>query len=225
MSSETITLNLAPRDIVGRKVKAMRRDGLVPAVIHDHGKESILGSAKYLEIEKVLQKAGKHAPVELKIGNKERLALIKDVDFDPRKRNLRHVVFQAIRQDEKVESEVPLHLVGEIPAERAGLLVLKTAEHVAIEALPRDLPDSFEIDATGLAEIGDRITVADLKVPAGVTILTEPEQVIAVVEEPKVHEIEEPEAEVVEGEEGAEAPAEGEAAAEESKPAEEGKEE
>lgn len=228
MTSETISLSLSPRDAVGKKVRGLRRGGLVPAVIHDHGKDSILGSAKYLELEKILHKAGKHHPVELKVGGKERLVLIKDIDVDPTKRTLRHVVFQAIKQDEKVTAEVPLHIMGEIPAERISLMVLKNIEHVEVEALPRDLPDSLKIDGSVLAEVGDRISVSDLKPPAGVTILTEPEQVIAMVEEQVEHKIEEPEPELPEGEEGeGEAPAEGEEGAEEGAeaPAEEGKEE
>lgn len=87
--------------------------------------------------------------------------------------------------DEKVETEVPVHLVGEIPAERASLLVIRQLDHVVIEALPKDLIDSLEVDASKLVEIGDKIFVSDIVVPAGVTILTELEHPIATVEESK----------------------------------------
>ena len=205
MGTDSINLNLSEREITGKRVKALRRDGLVPAVVHNHGGESILAAGVYQDIEKAYHRAGKHAPVELTVGKEKHLAMIKDVDLEPTKRRVRHVVFQAINRHEKAEAEIPLHLVGEIPAERASLLVLKTLEHVEVEALPSDLPEAIEVDASVLAAVGDKITVADLKVPAGVTILTEPEQVIAMVEEPKVHEIETPpEAEIPEGEEAAE---------------------
>ena len=194
-------------------MRGLRRDGLVPAVIHDHGKPSIPVTAKYVDIEKVLREAGKHHPVDLNVGKENFLALIKDVDVHPTKRTLRHLVFQAIKTDETVEAEIPLHLEGDIPAEKASLLVLKTLEHVTVEALPRNLPDALILDATSLVEVGDKLTVADIKVPEGVKVMAEPELMIAVVEEPKTHEIETPEAEVAEGEEGAEA-AEGEAPAE-----------
>lgn len=218
MGKDIISIELAARKVVGKKVKAMRRAGDIPAVIHNHGKDSIIASAATRELEKVYREAGKHHPVEVKVDKNDFLALIKDVDIDPVKHRMRHVVFQAIRRDEKTEAEIPLHLEGEIPAERKSLLVITGIDHIVVEALPQDLPDSIKVDATVLDEIGDKITVADLQMPAGVTVMTEPEQVIAHVEEPKVHEIEEPEAEAEEGAEGEE----GEATAEgEEKPAEE----
>ncbi len=198
--AEDITLTLEKREVVGKAVKHLRRDGQVPAVIHDHGKASVHVMAPYLNMLKAYQHAGKHHPVSLKVGQVEHLALIKDVDFDPKKHQLRHVVFNAIKQDEAVEAEVPIVITGDIPAEMANLMVLKTLDHVTVEALPRDLPDELTIDGARLAEIGDRVTVADLGVPDGVTIKDDPEQMIAVVEEPRVQE-EEPETEEAEGEE------------------------
>lgn len=215
MTSGSINLTLEKRDTLGKQVRGLRRDGLVPAVIHDHGKPSIPVMANYVDIEKVLRDAGKHHPVDLNVGKENYLALIKDVDVHPTKRTLRHLVFQAIKTDEKVEAEIPIHLEGDAPAEKASLLVLKTLEHVMVEALPRNLPDALTVDATKLVEVGDKLTVADIVAPEGVEIMTEPEQMIAAVEEPKVHEIETPEAEAVEGEEGA-APVEDEAAESES---------
>lgn len=203
MSSESISLTLQAREILGKKVKALRREGLVPAVIHNHGKPSIPVLAKYQEMEKVYHAAGGHHPVDLTIGKEKFLALIKDVDVHPTKRTLRHLVFQALNVNETTEAEIPIHLEGEIPAERMSLLVIKILEHVNVEALPRNLPDALTVDATKLVEIGDKLTVADIKVPEGVTILNDPEQTIAAVEEPKVHEVEAPEAEVAEGEESA----------------------
>lgn len=201
--SEDITLTLEKREVLGKAVKHLRREGKVPAVIHDHGKESLHVMAPYLEVVKAYQIAGKHHPVSLKVGSIEHLALIKDVDFDPKKHQLRHVVFSAINQNEAVEAEVPIMIIGDIPAEMANLMVLKTLDHVTVEALPKDLPDELIIEGSRLAEIGDRVTVADLGIPDGVTIKDDPEQMIAVVEEPRIQE-EEPEVEEeTEGEEGA----------------------
>ncbi len=201
--SEDITLTLEKREVLGKAVKHLRREGKVPAVIHDHGKESLHVMAPYLEVVKAYQIAGKHHPVSLKVGSIEHLALIKDVDFDPKKHQLRHVVFNAINQNEAVEAEVPIMIIGDIPAEMANLMVLKTLDHVTVEALPKDLPDELIIEGSRLAEIGDRVTVADLGIPDGVTIKDDPEQMIAVVEEPRIQE-EEPEVEEeTEGEEGA----------------------
>ncbi len=185
MSNEEIALVLEKRSVLGKQVKHLRNGGLVPAVIHDHGKPSKVVMAPYIELIKVYREAGKHHPLSLTLGKDTYMALIKDVDFEPTKHQLRHVVFNAIKQDEKVETEIPLRLIGDIPAEKASLLVLTQLDHVEVEALPKDLPDVLEVDASKLAEVGDHLTVADIVTPAGVTILTEPEMQIAIVEMPK----------------------------------------
>lgn len=185
MSDETITVDLQERTTLGKGLNGLRAEGKVPAVIHDHGKPSIHVMGDFMQLNKVYSSAGKHHPVQLTVGKQQHLALIKDADFEPVKHRLRHVVFQAIKQDEKVEAEIPVLLVGDIPAEKISLMVITGLDTIQVEALPKDLPDELQVDASVLAEVGDKITVADLKVPAGVTILTEPEQTLAHVEMPK----------------------------------------
>lgn len=185
MSGKDIALIVQDRTIEGKAVKQLRRDGLIPAVIHDHGKPSKIIMVPTTQLKKVYKDAGKHHPLALTLGKEQFTALIKDVDFDPKLHQIRHVVFNAIKQDEMVETEVPLVLEGDIPAEKVGLLVIIQLDSVEIEALPRNLVDQIKVDVTGLVEIGDKITVADIKVPEGVTILTEPEHPIVTVEEPK----------------------------------------
>lgn len=207
MSNSDISLSLQERTIVGKQVRALRRDGLVPAVIHDHGKDSLHVMAPYVEISKTYEKAGKHHTVNLDVGSKKFMALIKDVDFDPRKHMVRHVVFNAIKADEKQQTEVPVHYVeGEIPAEKAGHMVIRSLESVEIEALPKDLIDELLIDVSGLTEIGDKVTVADIKAPAGVVIITDPEHPIATVEETKAEMSEEAETEATEAVSAADVP-------------------
>jgi len=178
-------VELKERGVVRKGLNGLRREGLVPAVIHNRGQSSIHVMAPELELERIYQAAGKHHPLQLSVGSQQYLALIKDVQFNPVKRRLQHIVFQAIAKNEKVEAEVPIHLEGDIPAEKIGLMVLHQLDHVEVEALPADLPDEFKADATKLMEIGDRITVADLEVPKGVVILTELEHPIASVVETK----------------------------------------
>jgi large subunit ribosomal protein L25 len=208
LSGDTISLSVQERSVLGKAVKQLRSQGMVPAVIHDHGKDSKIVMAPFNEINKIYQKAGKHHPLSITLGKETYMALIKDVDFDPKRGELRHVVFNAVKQDEKVETEVPVHLVGEIPAEKTGLMIIRYLDHADIEALPKDLIDSLEVDATGLVEIGDKVFVSDIKPPAGVTILTEPEHPIAGVEETKAQISEETEEEAA----AEAAPEEGEAA-------------
>lgn len=200
--SDQLTLKLESREVVRKGLSKLRAEGMVPAIIHDHGKDSVAVMAPYMVMLKTYRQAGKHHPLSLKVGTKNYMAMIKDVDFEPRKHQLRHVVFNAIKQNEAVETEVPLQLEGEIPAEKVGLVVLPQLDHVLISALPKDLPDHLTVDASGLAELGDKITIADIPVPPGVTILTEADHPIAEVEEPRVQEVEPEAEEAAEGEEG-----------------------
>lgn len=187
MSSDKIVVDLEPREQVGKRLATLRSAGITPAVIHNHGKDSIHVQGNVQELAKVYGQAGKHHPVELKVASKQYLALIKDVDFEPTKHRMRHVVFQAIKQNEAVEAEIPVVFTAdaEIPAERKGLLVLKQLDHVQVKALPKDLPDELNIDPSSLDEVGDSLSVANIVVPANVTLLTEPETQVAVVEMPK----------------------------------------
>ncbi len=186
---QDLLLNLQPRDVIGKAVKHLRKENMVPAVIHDHGKPSIIVMGPYLEMLKVYQKAGKHHPVSLKADSQEFTALIKHADFDPKKHELRHLVFNAVKADEKVSTEIPVHIKYDedndsTPAERAGLVVLHQLEAVEVEALPKDLPDALHFDGEKLVAAGDSATVADIIVPQGVTIKTDPAHPLATVFEP-----------------------------------------
>lgn len=187
MSTDTIAVELEKREVLGKGLKTLRRGGQVPAVIHNHGKESIHVSGDFVGLTKMFKAAGKHHPVELTVGNETHLALVKDADFDPVKNQLRHLVFQAINKNETVEAEIPVVFKtdAEIPAEKLSLLVLKHLDFVIVKALPKDLPNELVVDPSSLKEVGDTLTVADIIVPAGVTIMTDPEHGIANVEMPK----------------------------------------
>ena len=217
MADVDAPVKLDQRTVVGKGLNKLRHDGVVPAVIHNHGGESIHVMAPEMELVKVYQAAGKHHPLNLEVGSDKYLALIKDAHFNPVNRRLQHIVFQAIKQDEKVEAEVPIRIEGDIPAEKVGLMLLHQLDAVEIEALPRDLPDELVVLADKLVELHDKITVADLQVPPGVTILTDAEHPIATVAESRAMAAEEAEAEAAEGEEGAEG-TEGEESAEGGEP-------
>ncbi len=192
MSGNDINLSLEERPVLGKGLAKLRRDGKVPAVIHDHGNPSIHVMGDHSAVAKAYAQAGKHHPVQLTAGKTQHLALIKDVDFEPVKQQMRHVVFQAIKQNEAVEAEIPVVFKedAEIPAERLSLMVLKQLDHVQVKALPKDLPDQLVVDPSSLAEVGDSLTVADIVVPDGVTLMIELTHQIAVVEMPKDQEAE-----------------------------------
>jgi large subunit ribosomal protein L25 len=187
---EEIILELEAREVTGKAVKRLRAEGLVPAVIHDHGKASVHVAGQYIPIVKAYQAAGKHLPVHLQAAGRTYTALIKSVDFDPKKHELRHVVFNAVKANEKVDAEIPVHIKFDegndvTPAERAGLVVLHQLEVVEVSALPKNLPaDGLYFDGEKLIAAGDSATVADLIIPEGVTVKTEPTHPLATVFEP-----------------------------------------
>ena len=189
MGQDSINLTLEPREVTGKAVKHLRKGGQIPAVIHDHGKPSVVVQADAIQLQKVWQQAGKHHPVELKAGDKSFTALIKEAEFDPKKHQLRHVVFNAVDKNQQVEAEIPVRPRYEegnesSPAERNSLVVLTQLETVQVKAIPSALPDFLEYDAEKLVDVGDSVTVADLTAPEGVEFETEPEHSIATVYEP-----------------------------------------
>jgi large subunit ribosomal protein L25 len=213
MADVDAPVKLQQRAVVGKGLNKLRQDGVVPAVIHNHGAQSIHVMGPEMELVKIYQAAGKHHPLNLEVGDDKYLALIKDAHFDPVRRRLQHIVFQAIKQDEKVEAEVPIRIEGEVPAEKVGLMLLHQLDAVEIEALPRDLPDELVVSAEKLVELHDKITVADLHIPSGVTVLTDAEHPIATVAESRAMAAEEAETEAAEEAAEGEEPAEGEAQA------------
>lgn len=167
---DKINLTLDVREQQGKKVKYLRQEGFVPGVIYGQGFDPILVKSEYGLMDKVVRDAGKHTPVHVTIDNKKKIALIKDFDRDPVKARLRHVSFHAVKANEVVHAEVPIHLVGvgESVAEKAGLIVLQAIETVEIKAKPGDLPEALEISIAELATDEDKITLAEVSLPEGV---------------------------------------------------------
>ena len=162
---DKISLKVEERTAKGKKVKALRRQGLTPGVVYGPGMEPVAIQADASEVRRVVEVAGKHTPVNL-TGIKRRIAMIKDVEYNPTKHGIvRHVSFHAVKADEPVNAEVPIRLVGvgESAAEKAGLVILQALDKIEVKALPMDLPDAIEIDITGLAGAGERVTLADAK--------------------------------------------------------------
>ncbi len=187
MSEDKLTLK--KRELTGKKMKALRAEGLVPSVVYGGDKEPILTASSYNETEKVLRAVGYHSPVDLVIDGKDQMALVKDIDVDPVKRTIRNVEFQAISANEVVEATTPIVIIGfeGSEASKLHLNILQVMEEIEVKAKPADLPSQIEIDATKLAAAEDRLTVADLILPAGVELVDkelDPEQVVANVYDP-----------------------------------------
>lgn len=170
--SQDVKLQAEKREDVGKKAAAaLRGSGKVPAVVQEHGKESrhivVEGSA----ILRAFAQAGKSQALDLTIDGKKQLALIKELEFVPLKPEVQHVVFQALNANEVVDADIPVHIVGEIPAEENRLVLLHTLETVAVRALPKDLPEVLEVAGDKLVEVDDKVVIADIKLPEGVELV------------------------------------------------------
>jgi large subunit ribosomal protein L25 len=206
------TLAAEPREIIGKKVAGLRRDGRLPAVVFGHGESSESVSIDTHEFEQLRRHVGSNALIDLSIqGKKARPVLVSGIQVHPVNRRPLHVDLFLVRMTEELTVDVRLIPTGTSRAvEDEGGTLLHPIEHVRIKALPDHLPQSIEYAIDSLVDFDAVIKVADLAIPSDATLLTDPEEIIAKVQPPRVEV--EPEPEVAEGEEGAEAAAEGEAA-------------
>ena len=191
---EQIELKTQKRTVLGKKVKSLRREGLVPAVLYGHETESLPLQVEERELDRVLAQAGEHRLIVLKIGRsrKSQMVLTRDVQWDVIARRPIHVDFYAVVMTEKITTEVPLVLVGEAPVMvQEGIMLLQSLDGVEIECLPGDLIEAIEVDLSGLEEIDQTIYVKDLRVPPAVEILTNAEEIVAKVGWAAAEEVEE----------------------------------
>jgi large subunit ribosomal protein L25 len=195
---EEIIINADRRQIIGKHVKTLRREGKLPAVVYGKNLDSIPITLDYRESSRILDKLSPSALVLLKVDDEDHYTLVREKQRNPILGSIRHVDFEAVSLTETVRSNVNVRLIGEAPAVEDYLGILVTSlEQLEVESLPRALPDIIEVDVSVLKEIGDSLTVKDLVMPEGVEVLHEPDEVIVVVTAPVM----EPEEEVEEVEE------------------------
>jgi large subunit ribosomal protein L25 len=205
----THSITAQKREITGRKIKNLRKEGILPANISGRDIKSITIQVPTREFMKVYSEVGETGVVSVKIDSKEVPTLIHNVHRDPVSDLPLHADFLQVNLKEKVTATVPLEFVGEAPAEKEGTgIVVQQMREIEVEALPTDLPESIEVDISSLAEVDQAVHVKDLKVDRSKVEIKEedPERIVVSVSAPTKEE--EPEPVAAEGEEGA-APAEG----------------
>ncbi|MEX2007530.1 MAG: 50S ribosomal protein L25, partial [Candidatus Levyibacteriota bacterium] len=212
------SLKVEKRSVLGKKVKKLRRDGIIPGNVYGKDINSQAVQVGKKEFDAVFKEAGETGLVDLKLDSQIIPVLIHNIATDYRN-NVLHADFFKVNLKEKIKTEVPIEFIGEPKAEtdKTGLL-MPIMSVIEIEALPEELPESIQVNVEHLAQVDEQITVADLKAPAGVTIITDPGQVVVKVgeliskeaQEQAAEEAAAAEAAAAETTEGA-APAEGEA--------------
>lgn len=175
------TLDVQERTILGKKVKRLRKEGIVPLTVYGSNVGPLSLQAKYRALEVALMKAGGTSLIDLNIeGGNTHSVLAREVQRDVLKGTILHVDFFAIDAKVAIRADIPVNLVGQSPvvAAREGILLTGT-NTVTIETLPGKLMDSIDVDLSKLTEIGDAITVADLDLGDGIIIINEPDEMLA----------------------------------------------
>jgi large subunit ribosomal protein L25 len=209
------TLTATPRTGAGsRAAGRIRREGLVPAVVYGLGSDAVSVSVPARELQHILtSESGANTVITLQVDGTDQLALARQIQRHPVKGTLVHVDFVRIRADQTVTAEVPLHLEGEAEGVRNGGLLEQMLFTISVEALPAELPPAIAHDVSAL-DIGDQVHVRDLAVAGNVTVLTDADELVVQVSQPRGMDLgEEAEAAAAEGEEGAEPTEGGEAPA------------
>jgi large subunit ribosomal protein L25 len=216
MAGERIRLEVKEREQSGsRDARRLRKAGMIPGVLYGQGHKPHAICVSERELRRVLTgSAGLHAILDVVLEGQKSThsSILKDYQVDPIRGKIDHFDLHEVRLDQTIQTSVVVELVGESVGAKAGGVLSQVTREVRVEALPLEVPERLELDVTAM-EIGDSLRLSDLRAPEGVTLLDDPESVLATVTVPtKVEEPEEVAEELEEGEEG-EAP-EGEAAPE-----------
>ncbi|MGD8822840.1 MAG: 50S ribosomal protein L25 [Anaerolineales bacterium] len=168
------------RTVTGNQVRALRRQGLLPGIVYGRGIEPLVIQLDRQSSSKVLSAASSSTLIDLKVGKESHKVLVREIQRDVIRGDYTHVDFLKVAMDVAISAMVPVELIGHAPAvnELGGILVAGLNE-IEVEALPAELPDRIEVDLDVLKEIDDAITVGDLFLGEGVTLLTSPEEDIA----------------------------------------------
>uniref|UniRef100_A0A7V4TI81 Large ribosomal subunit protein bL25 n=1 Tax=Candidatus Caldatribacterium saccharofermentans TaxID=1454753 RepID=A0A7V4TI81_9BACT len=186
---ETVTVALERRQELGKGgARKLRRVGYVPAVLYS--RDSASGSEplkiRLGELERILRIPGvTHHILELSIDGEKRRGIIKDIQYNPVKNEIWHIDFYEVKADQKISLTVPVVIQGESKGVKAGGILEIVTPELEIECLPDAIPEAIVVDVTEL-EVGDAIHVRELKVPEGVTIAENPDEVVVVVTPPEV---------------------------------------
>lgn len=201
---EKVILDAEKRELTGKKVSRLRREGKIPAVIYGRDFESTPISLDRRATTNTLAKVSSSTILTVKIGAQEQSTLIREIQKDYLKNEIIHIDFLAVSSKEKLRTSVSINLVGDAPVlEEYEALIVAGIEGIEVECYPQDLPESIEVDLSSLKELGDAIYVRDLAVPANVEFLTDSEELVVVASAVKEEAVEEEEEEVL-GETGAE---------------------
>lgn len=177
--AETYTLDAESRSLTGKKVRQLRVNGLVPAVIYGANVEPKAVQIPYRPLEIALREVGGTRLLNINFGGGTQSVITREVQRDVLRGTIIHVDFLAVDASTRITADIAIHLVGESPAvqTRIGELIHQT-QTLSIEAVPADLIDAIEVDISSLKEVGDAIHVSDINISPSITVLSDPEELV-----------------------------------------------
>lgn len=204
-------LSLSPRTVTGKKVKRLRKQGILPVHMYGNGIDSQSLQAEAGELRRILPRVGSNIPVSVAVdgSDEENICFVREVQRHPVTEDLLHVDFIRVDITQTISAEVPITLIGSAPATQQGGTLLQPLTSLLVEALPMNIPASVEADISGLDDFEKSIVVSDIAVADNVTVLTDSDEFVARVTPPRVEtdtfDLEDEEdIEGIEGEEGEE---------------------
>ena len=205
---EELGLQTTTREILGKKVRFLRRQGIIPVHLFGHGIESVALQCDVAQLQQILTQAGKTKIISLRLdkAKRPRNVMVREIQRNLLTSELLHVDFYQVRMEKKIQLEVPIVLVGEAPALRSKENMMAQELHsLTIECLPGQIPARIELDLSPLTEVEQAIQVRDITLGEEVTVLNDPEHIVVKISWRPVEKVEEVVEEVVE-EEVVEAP-------------------
>ncbi len=180
MSDQLVLIAEPGRETGSRPSRRLRRQGLVPAVVYGLDREPVSVTVPWPELRRVLTTgAGVNVVISLKVGDTEELAMVREIQRHPVRREVLHVDFVRVAADRPVEVEVPIELVGEaVEVERASGMIDQVLHTLTVSARPADVPDAIRHDISDLG-VGDVVRVGDLALPDGVSTDVEADETVA----------------------------------------------
>ena len=185
MTTASISLELSPREVLGKKVKRLRQQGVIPVHLYGPGVDPQPLQCETTKLVDELVRAGGNTAVTVTVqgGQEPHLAFAREIQWDPRRDDILHVDFLAVDASRPGSAQVPITLIGESPGARtAGGTVMQQLRDLNVEALPLEVPRELELDLTMLTEPDGMLRAADIVIPGNVTLLTEPEDVVVRIE-------------------------------------------
>jgi large subunit ribosomal protein L25 len=186
-----LSLKAEKRTQVG-KLAGLRKQGFFPAVYYGKKEEATPIQMKTVDFLKIWKNAGESTVVTIEVGTNKVDALINDVALDPVTGQPVHADFYVFEKGHEVEIEVPIEFIGvSIAVKELGAVLVKSLREMKIKAQPNNLPQEIQVDISSLNQFGDVIIASEIKMPAGVTLMENPEEIVASVSEPKEEVVEE----------------------------------